>query len=279
MARIIGNTTATPNPQADWAQTDATKADYIKNKPVIPKTLIFDTKENLNNLINESPDGKNLLNPWNYDKEKIRTRGYIRDDGGIELECNSYDEETGDFYGNCYVYNLKLDAGTYTLRINCYSAIYEGDCKTSALFYINGTRSDLSFSTDEERSCFTKTFKLSEISNIELQLECDVQASSNTCWVQLEKGSTPTEYETFIPFGIHEYGAAKQDLNVGDLLLIQEEKTPDYYWNGSEIVEIEAKGSIDDVTVDLSNYYTKEEINGLIMNGSQIQIITWGADD
>ena len=30
---IIGNTTATPYPQPDWNQNDATKADYIKNKP------------------------------------------------------------------------------------------------------------------------------------------------------------------------------------------------------------------------------------------------------
>lgn len=35
MAKIIGNTTATPNPRPDWNQTDATKADYIKNKPVV----------------------------------------------------------------------------------------------------------------------------------------------------------------------------------------------------------------------------------------------------
>ena len=33
MREIIGNTTATPNPRPDWAQTDPTKADYIKNKP------------------------------------------------------------------------------------------------------------------------------------------------------------------------------------------------------------------------------------------------------
>lgn len=31
--KIIGNTTATPNPRPDWNQTDETKADYIKNKP------------------------------------------------------------------------------------------------------------------------------------------------------------------------------------------------------------------------------------------------------
>lgn len=33
MREIIGNTTATPNPQSDWGQTDPAKADYIKNKP------------------------------------------------------------------------------------------------------------------------------------------------------------------------------------------------------------------------------------------------------
>ena len=36
MREIIGNTTATPMPRSDWSQTDASKADYIKNKPNIP---------------------------------------------------------------------------------------------------------------------------------------------------------------------------------------------------------------------------------------------------
>lgn len=48
MAKIIGNTTATPNPRPDWAQTDETKADYIKNKPVAGK--IFTTEVNNNVL-------------------------------------------------------------------------------------------------------------------------------------------------------------------------------------------------------------------------------------
>ena len=34
---IIGNTTTTPVPQSDWNQTDSTKADYIKNKPITSK--------------------------------------------------------------------------------------------------------------------------------------------------------------------------------------------------------------------------------------------------
>ena len=35
MAKIIGNTIATPYPRPDWEQTDEKKADYIKNKPNI----------------------------------------------------------------------------------------------------------------------------------------------------------------------------------------------------------------------------------------------------
>ena len=33
MSKIIGNTTATPVPRSDWAQTDKAKADFIRNKP------------------------------------------------------------------------------------------------------------------------------------------------------------------------------------------------------------------------------------------------------
>jgi hypothetical protein len=35
MSKIIGNTTTTPVPRSDWAQTDSKKVDYIKNKPDI----------------------------------------------------------------------------------------------------------------------------------------------------------------------------------------------------------------------------------------------------
>ena len=44
MAKIIGNTTAIPNPVSDWNQTDENKADYIKNKPDI---------EGMNEAINQ----------------------------------------------------------------------------------------------------------------------------------------------------------------------------------------------------------------------------------
>lgn len=39
MNDIIGNTVATPYPRPDWNQTDATKPDYIKNKPDLGGTV------------------------------------------------------------------------------------------------------------------------------------------------------------------------------------------------------------------------------------------------
>ena len=45
MAKIIGNTTATPNPRPDWNQTDETKADYIKNKPEVGDILTVQVKD------------------------------------------------------------------------------------------------------------------------------------------------------------------------------------------------------------------------------------------
>lgn len=35
MSKIVGNITATMSPQSDYNQTDSTKADYIKNKPIL----------------------------------------------------------------------------------------------------------------------------------------------------------------------------------------------------------------------------------------------------
>ena len=55
---IIGNTTATPAPQTDWAQTDATKADYIKNKPEIL------TEDQVKDLIDEFGGDAQVQADW-----------------------------------------------------------------------------------------------------------------------------------------------------------------------------------------------------------------------
>lgn len=43
--KIIGNTTATPVPRSDWAQTDESKVDYILNKPELSALATKDTVE------------------------------------------------------------------------------------------------------------------------------------------------------------------------------------------------------------------------------------------
>ena len=43
--KIIGDTTATPNPRPDWNQTDVMKADYIKNKPLLGSLAAKDVVE------------------------------------------------------------------------------------------------------------------------------------------------------------------------------------------------------------------------------------------
>lgn len=52
---IVGNTTATPNPQPDWKQSNSNKADYIKNKP------LPDTSEEDDGKIIEIVDGAYVL--------------------------------------------------------------------------------------------------------------------------------------------------------------------------------------------------------------------------
>ena len=58
MAKIIGNTTATTMPVPDWRQNDATKADYIKNKPTVL------TEEEIIDLIGERGGGTQVQADW-----------------------------------------------------------------------------------------------------------------------------------------------------------------------------------------------------------------------
>ena len=65
MAKIIGNTTATPTPISDWNQTNPNKADYIKNKPTIPSVddALSDNSENpvQNKVVNAAINSLNDL--------------------------------------------------------------------------------------------------------------------------------------------------------------------------------------------------------------------------
>ncbi len=54
MGKITGNVVGIPNPQSDWNQLDATKADFIKNKPTVL------TEDDVLDLIAEQGGGDGL---------------------------------------------------------------------------------------------------------------------------------------------------------------------------------------------------------------------------
>lgn len=80
MPKIIGDTTATPNPRPDWAQTDETKADYIKNKPELGAMAAKDevTQADLASDIQNSLASVVLYTEQNLtDKQKEQARANI----------------------------------------------------------------------------------------------------------------------------------------------------------------------------------------------------------
>ena len=74
-----------------------------------------------------------------------------------------------------------------------------------------------------------------------------------TMTVQIVKGNSikiKTEYFE------REDGIVKENLNIGDLLLVKEENVPDYYWDGNKIIELEISLP--------ENIVTKEELSNKI---------------
>lgn len=71
-ARIKGNTVGFPNPQPDWNQTDATQADYIKNKPDIlgslPSVNAIDFSNFQNGSFTETVDGEVITHTVTFDE-------------------------------------------------------------------------------------------------------------------------------------------------------------------------------------------------------------------
>lgn len=79
---------------------------------------------------------------------------------------------------------------------------------------------------------------------LKTDVEIEIQIDKNST----QPGSTLEVYE-------RDDNITKSELNMGDLLLIKEENSNSYWWDGISPKIIET---------DLSNYYTKEEIDTVI---------------
>lgn len=129
MAKIIGNTTATPNPRPDWNQTDETKADYIKNKPKVdPENCANALKKTVSDFgsiqlediscyehtLDIKLESKNLVQNKGVDFSTQTVNGVTCEHCG-DGTYHVYGE-TGDVHASLFIHrDLVLEAGTYTI--------------------------------------------------------------------------------------------------------------------------------------------------------------------
>ncbi len=124
MAKIIGSTTATPNPRPDWAQTDETKADYIKNKPdnfvycgdgeIINSDLNFSVG-NAGKFLMVSDNGSITISPVSVGAPIVITTAEAMDSVLANATNNDvgtfylYKGETTDKYENGALYGIEAE--------------------------------------------------------------------------------------------------------------------------------------------------------------------------
>ena len=133
MAKIIGNTTATPNPRPDWNQTDTTKADYIKNKPVVL------TEEQVKGLIDEFGGDTQVQADFNQTDET--KSDYIKNKPNIptktsELANDSNFVTLSDVPDEIYVGNGDMPEGA-TIQILTDGSDAETELKNELKEYID----------------------------------------------------------------------------------------------------------------------------------------------
>jgi hypothetical protein len=109
MAKVIGNIVGVPNPKSDWNQNDATKADYIKNKPDVYTKKEVDKK--LSDI--QVSGGGGNSEPFVI---TFATRVEVTDTGYVEhiFGDKTFDEvkealEQGKKFVGCDLWGLRVD--------------------------------------------------------------------------------------------------------------------------------------------------------------------------
>ena len=169
MLKVIGNTTATPNPRPDWAQTDPAKADYIKNKPDVAGAIKGFAAGSVLSLTDVSPIEHTMgvklthINNVSLLPYTITDQAYI---GGIPYEIK--DDGTIHISGICDVSKLNgnfvvikellLSEGYYTISAN----FPKEDWKIE----INGLEEFITIS----QGCEKRTFYVDETTNISIAI-------------------------------------------------------------------------------------------------------------
>lgn len=223
------------------AATAAANAKTAAQEALKKLPIIFETTNDMLAWAEGVPD-KNLLDiskfvPLDYENEEGATEASIEDDGTIYIRGGNSD------FGRVQ-YMLSLNAGTYTFSVSTYE---ERSVDGEFLIFINGavvTGGEY----DEYYSKYKHTFVITEQSEVVIRVGCPSQSYGNF-YLQVETGETATDYEP--------YTLVFPECEVGTLLLIKETNVPDYWWDGKVAQPLESTG-------DLSDYYTKEEVDETI---------------
>ena len=131
MAKIIGNTTATTMPKSDWNQTDETKADYIKNKPGLPK-IVYENVSLIGITTSNKPDYVTIK-----DRELKTTNGrttyYIDVKNYVELAISADKEDI-----KLFVDGVQVDATAFNGTLAA-TASYKGNVINGIEIRVPGT--------------------------------------------------------------------------------------------------------------------------------------------
>ncbi len=209
MDKIIGDIAGVPNPKSDWLQADERKADYIKNKPdlnVFSNALKGTKSGEAIGITDISPIEHNMGVKISGIDDISTVKLYKQ---GKNLLSNDVYEKSNWIYnaqGQSYTYNLQLSKGIYTISFDC--------VQQKGYFY-------LEYSTDDWET--KKTIYLMTPNDLKQThtFEVDGKTQWRLFWyfssnwfadgyitnIQIELGTTPTEYEPYIEPTIYDVSA------------------------------------------------------------------------
>lgn len=223
MAKIIGNTTATPNPRPDWNQIDETKADYIKNKPIIL------TEDQVKDLIDQFGGDNQVQADWNQTDETqmdfIKNKPELGTFDKKFIKQVDFLPKTGDEYF------------IYVVPKHIYTEVKDIDCIINS----DGVYGRFAMPSLEEVPSGTYEISLVELLQYEnaYWYECKLSytdLNNNNCDIDLSSTKTTINVKTFgdceLGFGLEEQaitGTAKGQV----ALMISEVDTigyDEYIW-------------------------------------------------
>ena len=335
MPKIIGNTTATPNPRPDWNQTDKTKADYIKNKPEIL------TEEEIVALIAQNGGGDAPINQVQSDWEQTdETKvDYIKNKPDLSSKMDKFGEIVDYVDGRAIELsqNVRITGVSNPLKIEDVPYEYRSGIAYQAVNkgYVDSKMNDVYDYIFDEMSTIRETLSAQFVVKIVSELPVLSDASSNTIYMISSGGAESiisdttagvksvnvsdtgiqvfnTELECYfdredgsgiwitIPYSENPWqegqiaiAAPESVLNAlrksTRIVLVCDEnynftKFDVYGLVGENIYKeyifVDNKFELIGTTeIDLDNYTTKNYVNDLVAQKSQVQIITWEDDD